>query len=163
MWSDRLTSLIVVIILPCTCKSNHYTVHFKHTQYTVLYVNYISVKLGRGYGKCAVLHLVTGFPRWWSGRESACQCRRHKRQGFNPWVRKIPWSRTWQPLQYSCQDSPMDRGVWWATAQVGHKELDTTEHTHTVPLFGGGTHRMKPEERPLVTGLGEWALGLSFM
>ena len=57
----------------------------------------------------------------------------------------------------------MDRGVWWATAQVGHKELDTAEHTHTVLLFGGGTHRMKPEERPLVTGLGEWALGLSFM
>ena len=57
----------------------------------------------------------------------------------------------------------MDRGIWWATAQVGHKELDTAEHTHTVLLFGGGTHRMKPEERPLVTGLGEWALGLSFM
>ena len=23
----------------------------------------------------------------------ACQCRRHKRHGFNPWVRKIPWRR----------------------------------------------------------------------
>ena len=28
-----------------------------------------------------------GFPRWLSGRESACQCRRCK---FHPWVRKIP-------------------------------------------------------------------------
>ena len=30
-----------------------------------------------------------------SGKESACQRRRHKRRGFDPWVRKIPWRRTW--------------------------------------------------------------------
>ena len=28
---------------------------------------------------------------------SACQCRRCRRPGFDPWVRKIPWSRKWQP------------------------------------------------------------------
>ena len=33
-----------------------------------------------------------------SGKEPACQCRRHKRHGFNPWVRKIPWRRAWQPI-----------------------------------------------------------------
>ena len=32
-----------------------------------------------------------------SGRESACQCRRHKRRGFDPWIRKILWKRKWQP------------------------------------------------------------------
>ena len=26
-----------------------------------------------------------------------CQCRKHKRQGFDPLVRKIPWTRKWQP------------------------------------------------------------------
>ena len=26
-----------------------------------------------------------------------CQCRRHKRHGFDPWVRKIPWRRNWLP------------------------------------------------------------------
>ena len=31
-----------------------------------------------------------------SGKEHECQRRRHKRQGFDPWVRKIPWSRAWQ-------------------------------------------------------------------
>ena len=25
----------------------------------------------------------------------------------------------------------MERGVWWAAAHGGHKELDTTEYTHT--------------------------------
>ena len=32
-----------------------------------------------------------------SSKEPACQCRRHKRQGFDPWVRKIPWRKEWQP------------------------------------------------------------------
>ena len=30
-------------------------------------------------------------------KEPACQCRRYKRLGFDPWVRKIPWRRQWQP------------------------------------------------------------------
>ena len=40
-----------------------------------------------------------GFPGGASGKESTstCQCRRHKRHRFNPWVRKIPWSRKWHP------------------------------------------------------------------
>ena len=33
---------------------------------------------------------VTSFPGGASGKKSACQCRRHKRRRFNPWVRKIP-------------------------------------------------------------------------
>ena len=32
-----------------------------------------------------------------NGKEPACQCRRHKRHLFDPWVRKIPWRRGWQP------------------------------------------------------------------
>ena len=32
-----------------------------------------------------------------SGKEPACQCRRHKRHGFDPWVGKIPCRRAWQP------------------------------------------------------------------
>ena len=32
-----------------------------------------------------------------NGEESACQCRRHKRCRFDPWVGKIPWRRKWQP------------------------------------------------------------------
>ena len=32
-----------------------------------------------------------------SDKEPGCQCRRHKRRGFEPWVRKIPWRRKWHP------------------------------------------------------------------
>ena len=37
------------------------------------------------------------LPRWLSGKESACQCRRHKRRRFNPWVGKIPWIKKISP------------------------------------------------------------------
>ena len=29
--------------------------------------------------------------------EPTCHCRRIKRCGFDPWVKKIPWKSTWQP------------------------------------------------------------------
>ena len=38
-----------------------------------------------------------GFPGGASGKEPICQCRRRKRCEFDPWVKKIPWRRAWQP------------------------------------------------------------------
>ena len=38
-----------------------------------------------------------GLPGGASGKEPACQCRRHKRCRFDPWVGKIPWRRVCQP------------------------------------------------------------------
>ena len=40
------------------------------------------------------IYKTKGLSQWLNGKESACQCRRHK---FDPWVRKIPWRRKWQP------------------------------------------------------------------
>ena len=33
-------------------------------------------------------HKDNGFPRWFIGKESTCQCKK--------WIRKIPWRRWWQ-------------------------------------------------------------------
>ena len=30
------------------------------------------------------VYYFLGLPRWYSGKESSCQCRRHKRRGFDP-------------------------------------------------------------------------------
>ena len=53
------------------------------------------------------------WPKYWSfsGKESTCQCRR---RGFDFWVKKIPWRRNGNPLQYSCLRNPMDRRAWQA-------------------------------------------------
>ena len=47
--------------------------------------------------KMGIVHHCLGFPSGTSGKEPTCQCRKHKRHGFYPWVRKIPWRRAWQP------------------------------------------------------------------
>jgi len=41
--------------------------------------------------------VAMGFPGGASGKALACQCRRHKRCGLDPWFRKIHWRRTGQP------------------------------------------------------------------
>ena len=45
--------------------------------------------------------IFVGFQGGTSGKEPACQCRRLERQGFNPWVRKSPWRKLWQPILVS--------------------------------------------------------------
>ena len=52
--------------------------------------------------KISLMQIYSGkgldwLPRWLSSKESACQCWRRRRCGFNPWVGKIPWRRKWQP------------------------------------------------------------------
>ena len=42
------------------------------------------------------LYCYLGFPSGASGKESACQFRRHKRCEFDPWVGNIPWRMAWQ-------------------------------------------------------------------
>ena len=55
-----------------------------------------------------------GFKGGASGKESTCQCKRYKRFGFNPWVRKMPWRRAWQPALVFLLENPMERGAWQA-------------------------------------------------
>ena len=63
-----------------------------------------------------------------SGKESTCQRRRRKRHWFNPWVRKIPWRRAWQPTPVFLLGNPRDRGTWQATVH-GVAKSDMTEVT----------------------------------
>ena len=40
-----------------------------------------------------------------------------KETKFNPWVRKIPWRRRWQPTPGFLSADPMDREAWQDTVQ----------------------------------------------
>ena len=53
--------------------------------------------IGLGSADCFLLASMSMIPPRWHQKESACQWRRHKRDGFHPSVGKIPWSREWQP------------------------------------------------------------------
>ena len=81
---------------------------------------------------------LVGLPRWCCGKESACQCRRH---GFDPWFGKIPERRKWKPLQYSCLESPMDRGAWRATVhEITQSQTRPTDWARTpMGIEWGGT------------------------
>ena len=43
------------------------------------------------------MYIYLGLPGGGSGKELTYQCRRQRRRGFDPWVRKIRWRRKWQP------------------------------------------------------------------
>ena len=83
------------------------------------------------------LRLSDLFSRWCSGKESASQCKKLQRLGFDPWVRKISWSRKWQPAPVFLprkshgQRSLVGYSLW------GCKELDKTEWAHTHIKFVG--------------------------
>ena len=90
--------------------------------------------------------MVSGFPGGASGEESTCQGRRFRRRGFNPWVRKIPWHRRWQPTSaflsgkfhgqrrlagYSQRGCKRVRHNWATERAHAH----THTHTHTPDAF----------------------------
>ena len=75
-----------------------------------------------------------GLPTWCSGKEPTSQYRRHERHGFDPWVRKIPWSRIWQPTPVFLPGESHGLRSLTGYNLWGHKESDTTEHTHYVYL-----------------------------
>ena len=72
---------------------------------TIIFLNYISHVIKVAYG------CYQGFPGGSSSKESSCNAG----DGFNSWVREIPGERNGNPLQYSCLENSMDRGVWPAT------------------------------------------------
>jgi len=76
--------------------------------------------------------VVWGFPRWLSGKESTCQCRRHKNCRFKPWVGKIPWRRAWQPTPVFLPGEPHGQRRLVGCSPQGRKELDMTECTRSL-------------------------------
>ena len=52
--------------------------------YLNFWLNQMSLYIGCFPGASAVKNLL-------------CQCLQYRRPGFDPWVRKIPWKREWQP------------------------------------------------------------------
>ena len=72
-----------------------------------------------------------GIHRWLSGEESTCQCKRCRRCGFDPWVRKIPWRRKQQPTPVFLLGESHGQRSLAGCSPWGHRELDMTKNTQT--------------------------------
>ena len=69
------------------------------------------------------------FPGSSSGKEPTCHCRSHMRLEFNPWVRKIPWRRAWQPTPVFLPGEFHGHGSQVGYSPEGCAESDMTEAT----------------------------------
>jgi len=78
-------------------------------------------------GKYYTPFLLWGFPRGASGKEPACQSRRHKRLRFDPWVRNLPWRRAWQPTPVLLPGESHGQRSLVGYSPLGCKESDETE------------------------------------
>ena len=93
-----------------------------------------------------------------SVKESACQFRRCKRHRFDSWVRKIPWSRKWQPtpvflpekfdgqrslVGYSpkgCKKSDMSTHMRQNVHFLAYLQKNTEENFVEVPYLNYGSN-----------------------
>ena len=84
-----------------------------------------------------------GLPRCLSGKESTCQCRRFRRLGFDPCVRKIPWRRKWQPTPvFLPEESHGQRSLEGYSPWGGKEQTQLSTHTFCyydiiLDLFSG--------------------------
>ena len=67
------------------------------------------------------------LPQWLRGWRICLQCWRWRRCRFNPWVRKIPWRRKWQPTAVFWSGKSHGWRSLAGYSPWGHKRLDTTE------------------------------------
>ena len=72
---------------------------------------------------------LQGLPRWLSGKEPTCQCRRRR---FYPWAGKTPWRRKWQPTPVFLPGESHGQRSLAGYSPWGHKESDTTERLTTT-------------------------------
>ena len=80
------------------------------------------------------LNILHWASHWFSGKESSCQCRRHR---FDLWVRKILWRRKWQPTpgfvpgKAHGQRSLVGYGPW-CCKRIGHDLVTKQQQTFWI-------------------------------
>ena len=77
------------------------------------------------------------------GSDSKSICLQCRRPGFDPWVRKIPWRRKWQPTAVLLPGKSHGQRNLVGYSPWGRKESDTTEQLH---FHCGGTWRFASPE-----------------
>ena len=76
-------------------------------------------------------------------KEPACQCRRCKRHGFNPWFGKIPGVGKWQPTPVFLPEECHGQRGLEGYSPWGHEESDMTEHKAHEHIHEVHFHRLE--------------------
>ena len=90
-----------------------------------------------------------GFPGE-SGKVPVCQCRRHKRHRFGPWVGNIPWRRKWQPTPVflpgkSHGQTSLEGYISWGGERV-RRDLAKQQHNNNDRFSGKRTLEERRKE-----------------
>ena len=67
-------------------------------------------------------------------KESACQWRKCRRFWFDPWVRKIPWRRAWQPTPGFLPGKFHEQRILVGYSPRSWKESDMTNWAHATKV-----------------------------
>ena len=86
-------------------------------------------------GFLSSLRNALGFPGGTIGTEPTCQCRRHKRRGFDPWVGKIPWRKAWQPTPVFLPGESHEQRSLEGYSPWSQKASDTIEATEHAEML----------------------------
>ena len=79
-----------------------------------------------------VSQVVESVAEWLCGKESAYQCRR---LGFNPWIRKIPWRKKWQPIPVFLPRAPRTVELGRLQSRGSQRVRHDLARTHTCKLY----------------------------
>ena len=129
--SKAVSHFILKIHTKFEFHSTGYSHLFCCDNFNIIGLNYLSLsKMISSCGLCT-LNIPLLFrvpfreiwlPRWFSGKEFVCQCRRYRRGRFDPWVRKIPWRRKWQTTPVFLPGKPHGQRSLVGYSLWGHKE-----------------------------------------
>ena len=122
-----------------------------------------------------LVHLLQhkGLRKWLNGKESTCQCMRHR---FNLWIQNIPWGRKWQPTSvFLPGKAPGQRSlvgyspwvlrvgldwarsvcIWWMSLKATSRIWTSRNWKSPIKIPIG--NRDEPEDKAKSLGLNSWS------
>ena len=105
------------------------SVNYSNNSHQIKYAQYRKIEKKDSYFFHSKLYLMLqsiflyGLPWWLSGKETPWQCRKCR---LDPWVRKIPWRRNGNILQYSCLGKSNGQKSLVGYSSWGHTKSDMT-------------------------------------
>ena len=104
--------------------------------------NWIMFPSWISYCETTQIYLLLWLPKCLRGKEFACHCRRRR---FDPWIRKIPWRRKWEPAPVFLPGKSHGQRSLMGYSPWGHEESDVTKPPPPSPSSDPSTNRGREE------------------